>query len=359
VTSSAKSVVWILGSGFSRSLGGPLLGDLISRRTLENMRHWPMKDKHRDMLFKRGEVIFAYYEAGLPNKGANLWADAEQFLQRLQLASEGNLAITTQINALRVDLSRVDMRDEQGAWLAKSDVRQLHAEAVRCVAAACTAFLLGSKEALARWAEEWQPYLRWFIELKAGDTVVTFNYDRVLDIIDTLVNQRTLVSPVRPDFSKRISKGAVAMCQMHGSVAWRLATRGKSKGTGIVTNSREAVAHLDPSKAILGTPGRGKQDLMEGILKPVWDHALAALRAAAAIVFVGYRFPPSDNRAKLELLEAVRKNADAKVHSVLGPGNADVPRLKGMIEWAGKPLRNHEMYAEDFLAVFERSELVR
>jgi hypothetical protein len=49
----------------------------------------------------------------------------------------------------------------------------------RLVAAECAAFL----QHVDPTREQWRPYRRWAASLTPNDTVVTFNYDRVLEML--------------------------------------------------------------------------------------------------------------------------------------------------------------------------------
>jgi hypothetical protein len=105
------------------------------------------------------------------------------------------------------------------------------------------------------------------------------------------------------------------------------------------------------------------------------------LREADAIVFVGYRFPPTDAEARKKLLSAIEGNNKGaprhhlKVHIVLGPKlSDDVERLHGLIEAVllrakrtqGSPvgrggrtfeIHAHRMFAEDFFTVWSQTLL--
>jgi hypothetical protein len=75
---ATRRTVWILGSGFSRSLGGPLLNELISLGGLRNvMASYPMADDLED--------VQRMYNDGI---AGGLWVDAEAFLDRLDVATE-------------------------------------------------------------------------------------------------------------------------------------------------------------------------------------------------------------------------------------------------------------------------------
>lgn len=83
-------VVWVLGAGFSKSLGGPLLPALLSARSQERIRAvyadkprltegWEV-DAIRGMLNAHGWEVKAGHPA---------WLDAEEFLEHLDTAVFG------------------------------------------------------------------------------------------------------------------------------------------------------------------------------------------------------------------------------------------------------------------------------
>lgn len=310
-------------------------------------------------------LVVSVYEAGL---AARLWDDAEQFLDRLRFAAERNVSMRAQIRTLIPSWSGLNYDTSLGLgviWrqFCREDdgLKDLHLAAIRCVAAACTGFAIVAEHSLDEATEAWHPYIRWVVNVQPEDVIITFNYDRILDIINRAsaeVRPRIplFVSPMDKSFKVKLKKGKgnIAVCHMHGNVSWKIPTNGKGP---IVIDRKGPVAHLHPNRAVIGTPGLGKLELSRGLLKPVWDYALASLEAADAVVFVGYRFPPSDSVSKLELLGRLKKNEKAKVHCVLGPSSPDVGRLRGMVAFTGKRLKDHEMFAEDFFAVFERAQL--
>lgn len=108
---------------------------------------------------------------------------------------------------------------------------------------------------------------------------------------------------------------------------------------------------------VVGIPGRDKLELSRE-LKPLWNAAAEAIKEAYAIVFVGYRFPETDNYAKHFLIEAIRsRRQKGPVFIVLGD-SPDIPRLRRMLYWAGvdprKKIFNEYQRTEDFLSVFQR-----
>src|SRR5690349_20031798 len=77
--------VWILGAGFSRSLGGPLLTDLLS-----DGEHTLMKARFPEVASESEPVVRAYHwGTGVVRRFPKLWSNAETFLEFLGAADEG------------------------------------------------------------------------------------------------------------------------------------------------------------------------------------------------------------------------------------------------------------------------------
>jgi hypothetical protein len=105
------------------------------------------------------------------------------------------------------------------------------------------------------------------------------------------------------------------------------------------------------------------------------------MEKAEAIVFVRYRFPPTDAEARGRLLGAIRKNRKHRIlaiHTVLGPNTSsdDSRRLRGLLEHAlagvRKPaapgmdsqgesgwysLEQQPLFTEDFFSVVTRKSI--
>jgi hypothetical protein len=65
----------------------------------------------------------------------------------------------------------------------------------------------------------------------------------------------------------------------------------------LVEKWRQAEALRTPSQARRPT----KKTRCAGEFKGIWDAAMVALKAAEQVVFVGYRFPPSDSESRSRL----------------------------------------------------------
>ena len=221
-----------------------------------------------------------------------------------------------------------------------------------------------------------KPYRSWAKELSPLDALVTFNYDRVLERLDLYV-----IDPASP--VEHASKANVF--KLHGSVDWQVKPGPDSRPRQFIRteNPENALAVIGPMIGI-ATPGPTKKLATEWLEK-IWTPALKRINKAEVIVFVGYRFPPSDAEAREKLLVAITENKSQHVelHIVLGPDlhHKDVVRLEQLLRYAmGKRGREdisqeqrvgmmllgtantyavtkHALWAEDFFTVWHRNLL--
>jgi hypothetical protein len=211
-------------------------------------------------------------------------------------------------------------------------------------------------------AERWMPYRRWASHLNGKDTVLTFNYDRVPELLSNNKNSeegepklKVVVPPVRDRRNDPLGDsfraiGAAPVFKMHGSVDWW-------EQNGVISADPGRMFHNQPSDSapVLGIPGPGKLDLRSKAFAEVWSSAKKAIREAGRIIFVGYRFPPTDAQARLELLQSIRDRSDnVPVEVVLGPdvNHPDVARMRALLGLLG--LTNtivHPLYAEDYIGL--------
>jgi hypothetical protein len=99
------------------------------------------------------------------------WSDAEAFLDYVDAAAQSG-------GPAHVFLDSVASRE--GFGFGGVGVEGLRDAARRLVAAACCAFL----HAAITTQERWRPYQLWVKALQPSDTIVTFNYDRVLELLE-------------------------------------------------------------------------------------------------------------------------------------------------------------------------------
>jgi hypothetical protein len=180
-----RKIVWVLGSGFSVPLGGPTLTSLLSSDSKAVVaRIYPQNKYPRlyeDQYFTYSYKVFDY---GLGNAPRNrtlpkMWADAEEYLDYLDTAvtfpqSPAAARVNSVINS---------------TGLARTvEIPLLAVTTRRIIAAECSVFLEGTDTNL----EKWRPYYRWAKMLDYNHTIITFNYDRVLEIVSEIPNIKNI-----------------------------------------------------------------------------------------------------------------------------------------------------------------------
>jgi len=142
VSDDVKSVVWVLGAGFSQSLGGPLLGTLLSEGSLADLQAcYPAR---------QFPALAAEYFADMPRiyktgVARNFWTDPESCLDFLDAASQSQgTTPTTGFSSRAVNLRLAQLGqlmgrplDAHASALTPTEGAMIHAVARRFVAAEC------------------------------------------------------------------------------------------------------------------------------------------------------------------------------------------------------------------------------
>lgn len=353
------NVVWVLGAGFSASLGAPLLNGLFNPTDLEQLRR---SDRLSCAKNDMADMLLNIYAA----KKGELWQTAEDFIDFIDLAKDDALRTS------KIWSAATALAGKEGDWLPTLQ---------RLAAAQCGAFLEDNNLD----DEHWGPYRRWAKGLDARDTVITFNWDRVLETLadpalgTALDEPRSFAIPTTDDLPEN-EPDVPQVLKLHGSVDWCV------KGQKVArTGNPYFTSELSrPEEIAIATPGRSKRLATTGYLKPFWDKAKIALEQARAVVFVGYRFPPSDAWAREQILTSMCKGYGGpgkSVYTVLGPDvrSVESSRLGGLIEgtfthsgWrrydGTQPdqdpahgcfsVRQLPLFAQDFMSIFSREYLL-
>ncbi|MCM2333470.1 MAG: SIR2 family protein [Anaeromyxobacteraceae bacterium] len=295
-----NQVVWVLGAGFSRSLGGPLLRDLLTEASYFNiLAAFPGAEDRLGVASAWVRKLYnqhRYLDEREPR--SRLWRDAEEFLELLDAAASGSEPTKRRLLGLN------------GApALGEDPIKEAARAARRFVAAECSAFL---KDADLT-TERWQPYKKWLEGMSTPTTVVTFNYDLVLEKLGAANGGKLSVAvpgQVRPM--------GVDVLKLHGSVDWEV-TGDASPAFTAMGRDEFPLECKDADQLVIASPGPTKQRIT-GLLSTLWRSAEAALEEAQAVVFVGYRFPPTDPDARHRLLAALARNRQPylAIHTVLG-----------------------------------------
>jgi hypothetical protein len=288
------------------------------------------------------------------------WTDAEEyisFLEECAAAPDGRAA--QQLEALA--------RRHQGTMTIKGKTwhdkaRGLAAMAKRALAADCSRFIRNGDPASERWA----PYRDWMNRIAvdqktpggAGQhTIITFNYDTALEVL------RGETHAVVLDPHVEVPQSQIPILKIHGSVNWKIAS-----GRCWIGRPEEGLCCED-NEIALAVPGPAKQRFASDR----WRLALAALKTAEAVVFLGYRFPETDADARAKILGALAGSTEShiSVHVSLGPDiNARDPMRVRMLltsvfgrrreddrRDSGRhensySLTVHPLFAEDFLCLY-------
>lgn len=349
---------WILGAGFSAPLGGPLLLDLFSERTEDQIA--VVYGRRADMSEPETWVAVNLYRwgTGSPHTlsgndtatvGRSLWRDAEDYLDRLDGAwlSKGkpDQVIRNAIDILAKGPGRQRIRD----WIG-NDRPDLLTEVVtaakRWLADECCVFLADAELG----TERWTPYRNWAESLTPLDTIITFNYDRVLELlIQSGRDNLFVVDPEKPN----LSDYQTPIFKLHGSVDWTFDT---DKNV-FIRAGNDAARNSLPNQFGIATPGPSKKHSTK-LLKPLWRRALKRLSDSQSAYFLGYRFPETDTEALCAILGAMwpRRPDPSGVRPwiVLGPNVADerTQRVAGLFRhlYNAKEI-TPPMYAQDFIAI--------
>jgi len=191
--------------------------------------------------------------------------------------------------------------------------------------------------------ERWAPYLSWAREqLNGTHTVITFNFDGVPEILQKDKGRLTVVDPTNVENSIRQARAEdnAPVLKLHGSITWDMSD---AKGFEMTYDPEAALSNLDTRHTVIGLPGPQKRGLYAGLLKVLRAAAIQSLNEAGKVIFIGYRFPPTDADARQFLLRAIWENYGGggqtrirQVSAVLGPNteSPDARRLRHLLEQA-------------------------
>jgi len=306
--------VWILGAGFSQPLGGPLLKDLFRLETHDSCiatfpSVFPDLANHLFCL----QIVFHW-----GREQGGYWEDAEEFLSFVDDAYAGNDTIKREKLKAVVGAAYRPHWHEGHRGLKIRDIVSnpqpfldaLDRIARRALAAECERFLFHRSPSED---EAWSPFVKWAKSLSATtDAVITFNYDRVLEMLDPAGTSLQVLLPDQTKDDKR-----VPVYRLHGGVSWELQE-------GRILHSDDPLALLKSPQAqiAIAAPGSGKTHFVARHLEDLWKRAEKHLSEAETVFFVGYSFPKSDAEALRRILDVLKLKAGAPphrdIHLVLG-----------------------------------------
>lgn len=335
-----KPRVWILGAGFSRHAGGPLLNDLFS----ETAEYYfeDAEPTHQAALKKIGRLFRQKLPKPNTQETGWFWAHAEEFLEKIdQLAEMGGPKELVEMFVN--DCSEESLKNpQQLRYYARSRICKEVDDYIHNIPVE---------------SERLQPYMHWIKKLSKEDVIVTFNYDTLIEKVAKIASvELTLIKP-NSNLDCFSSRTSPALIKLHGSVDWSTDTEGNFYDLGSF-NQAPILAESSPTLPMIAAPGASKGRFVQQ-LKSFWSMAKTAICTAESIHIVGYRFPESDSAAVLGLINSFRDSNAKTIDIVLGTDTSrpEVVRVKRMVESASSyvPERNRVrvkgLFAQDYLAL--------
>ncbi len=321
--------VYILGAGFSVPLGGPLFSQLLTKEMEWASSDVPIPD---DLKTSICSLCLDPSE-----KRRHKWRSIDKVLARVEpLDAEELLAVIDEasrgLSGKRAEaISRACFGQSTG------DFKRLLRYLKLVVASQANAFV----DEIDEYGEAIAPYKKWVSLLEPGDSIVTFNYDLLVEKLATQAGIELSIGP------NALKKGCTRLYKLHGSVNWAFDSL---RNVGVFDDTIEAERDL-----AIGMPGRGKAELLDSAsFDFAWSAASRAIKNAKTISIIGYSMPMSDNYAKDMILSSLSTGSLDQFNLVLGPssGTQASCRMRSMIQPLVPSVRVSDipMGAQDFLA---------
>lgn len=332
--------VYILGAGFSRPLGGPLFNDLLSKVPFDEVstEFFSLSDNEMSRcISSAGQRITEIRLKGL------FASNAEELLEQLDSLAETKIRSWMQ---QVFDVFGGHSQNEPHLYF-----QTLCGYLAKRLAIETSDFL----QHVPKESERWIPYDNWAKDLTKDDSIITFNYDL---LVERVFNRKGL-SLYRPTGQPSSNDSDPKLFKLHGSNDWFIEDSRFYVSTS-ESDWREKI-RSENFKVILGLPGCGKSQLKKELLSSVWDQAAKAIQEANVVSIVGYSLPATDNVAREFILENLLAGVENKlsVNVVLGPNihSENAVRIKEML---GQLFGGDELlkdfnflvpaYAQDYLA---------
>ena len=331
--------VYILGAGFSREAGLPLISDFLSQ----------MRDSY-DWLVQQNRVIEAeavneVLKFRLAAASAAYWVnlDLENIEELFSLAFANTDGIATSMQ-LAIAATLDYARKTKGPQRTRMDVRSSEnlfdskaSKWPRWVKPAT-----GPQDINGAGAYEIGTYAlhvaRLLGMLKDGkpqgeNTFITFNYDTLLeDALDELGLSFSYGSEIRrrPYKGSQFLAEAIPVYKLHGSVNW--ARMSKVNLIEVLKN------YDDPSNGLRKPellPPTWKK-VFKNEIESVWQEAIGKLNRATRIIIIGFSMPPTDMHFKYLLAAGLKKNISLRQILFVNPDANDElkPRVETMLRQA-------------------------
>lgn len=340
--------VYILGAGFSLPLGGPLFSELLSSELSIRFKH-----KFEQKLEPSSKDLASVVN-GIPEHLKNCFLNtgirmnAEQILEQLEDMVNGKENWITLSLMERINRHRVRSSNE----LSSETVFRL----LKVRLALETNWFL---EDISPESERWEPYDKWFKSLYQLDTVITTNYDLVLEKLYERRFNHPMRDPGDTSATWKRKPTFARVCKLHGSCDWHMKD-------GALTPGSVELRDLLQYDVAIGTPGLGKRKLAaHENLETQWAVAKDAIQNANCVSIVGYSLPETDNDLRMMLLDSINAAANNNlkvVNIILGARSERGYRAQSILRQAVRnrqniPVNLPPVYAQDFLPYYRPTRI--
>lgn len=315
--------VYILGAGFSRDAGLPLIFDFLNR--MRDCHPWLEFEGRGDEAKAVEEVLRFRLNSAAAAYRARL--DLENIEELFSLASASNdpvskhipLAIAATLDFARRNGSnqRLKMSLEEFTpgpnfgWL--GNVERDNAYSARYWASGFSSRYFLYVARLLGMCSDGKP--------KGNNTFITFNYDTVLE--DNLAELKVpfsyeLGDSWTRDASAKVAAdgAAVRVLKLHGSANW--ANQGERRRWAFTVFGDYADLRNGELLPELVPPTWKK--IFQGQLGIVWDKAVECLRTATRLVIIGFSMPPTDMHFKYLIAAGLSPSVSLREIHFVSPG---------------------------------------
>ncbi len=326
--------VFIVGAGFSAEAGAPLMDQFLTQARELKDNPVSVLDDHDRKIFER----VLRYRVELNKALAKIHVDLDNIEQLF-----GFLEMDLQLSPDADSQLRNDM-----TYLI---VRTLEGSIQKSLAQANNRILTQPRDG-ARWNYTFQGNQYGFfagfvsglwnpdkqVEQKSLDTIITFNYDLLLDRemfqLDIVPNY--YCEPASFKYSFPAPGLHLNLLKMHGSANWTICSECRDKlyiwapqeAEVFRLTNQECPTCRRVSLTPFIVPPTWNKGIEEKFLRPVWSRALQELITAGRIFIVGYSFPETDQFFKYLLGLALAANNDLSEVWVLNPGSGIAQRFE-------------------------------
>ncbi len=325
--------VYILGAGFSRPLGGPLFTDLLSLEYLNVATNVPLPEDMAIVLQRLHAAHSSFRSIDeLLGRSTNPLS-VEDLLALVEWCVRHPDTKRASILLQSIGVGNFQDDTERDEFLAS-----VNKHLKRLIACQCNTFAME----LEVQSDIVAPYIAWVERLTPDDTIITFNYDVAVEELAIICDRHFPTEPA----TYNPNSGLPRLIHMHGCVDWVV------DGVDI---RHQTMAYMDDVDLCIGMPGMAKATITDiARMNTLWSLARQAISAADIVSIVGYRMPASDNKARQDILNALK--GGQRVNVVLGDDSFSSNRMQSLMQpivgtnaLGVSNVVDLKMYAQDYL----------